>query len=107
MTARTVLPQAGREALARLQMLAEQALEQVRAVSHSLHPPEWQDLTTAEALRNLVESSGFVGRLEVRLKSAAARGAVARRQNRDLPLRAGVHFQYRAAFRRHSFFACL
>lgn len=60
-----VLPQAGREALARLQILAEQALEQVRAVSHSLHPPDWQGLTTGDALRYLVQSSGLTGRLEV------------------------------------------
>ena len=62
-----VLPQAGREALARLQTLAEQALEQVRAVSHNLHPPDWQGLTTGDALRNLVQSSGLMGRLEVEL----------------------------------------
>jgi two-component system NarL family sensor kinase len=59
------LPQAGREALARLQILAEQALQQVRAVSHNLHPPDWQGLTTGDALRRLVQSSGLTGRLEV------------------------------------------
>jgi signal transduction histidine kinase len=61
------LPQAGREALARLQTLAEQALEQVRAVSHNLHPPDWQGLTTGDALRFLVKSSGLMARLEVQL----------------------------------------
>src|SRR5579862_653579 len=61
------LPPRGREALARLQTLAEQALEQVRAVSHSLHPPAWQNLTTADALRQLVESSGLANRLTVEL----------------------------------------
>jgi signal transduction histidine kinase len=61
------LPQAGREALERLQTLAEQALEQVRAVSHNLHPPDWQGLTTGDALRYLVQSSGLMGRLEVEL----------------------------------------
>jgi signal transduction histidine kinase len=60
-----VLPQAGREALARLQVLSEQALEQVRAVSHNLHPPDWQGLTTGDALRYLVQSSGLMGRLKV------------------------------------------
>lgn len=59
------LPQAGRDALARLQTLAEQALDQVRAVSHNLHPPDWQGLTTAEALRYLVQSSGLRVRLQV------------------------------------------
>jgi signal transduction histidine kinase len=61
------LPQAGREALARLQILAEQALQQVRAVSHNLYPPDWQGLTTSDALRRLVESSGLIGRLEVEM----------------------------------------
>jgi signal transduction histidine kinase len=62
-----VLPQAGRDALARLQTLASQALEQVRAVSHSLHPPDWQGLTTGDALRYLLRSSGLTGRLEVEI----------------------------------------
>jgi signal transduction histidine kinase len=61
------LPPRGREALARLQTLTEQALEQVRAVSHSLHPPEWQNLTTGEALRKLVDSSGLSTLLGVQL----------------------------------------
>jgi signal transduction histidine kinase len=61
------LPPQGREALARLQTLAQQALEQVRAVSHSLHPPAWQNLTTAEALHNLIDLSGLASRLQVRL----------------------------------------
>jgi signal transduction histidine kinase len=61
------LPEAGREALARLQALTEQALEQIRAVSHSLHPPDWQGLTTGDALRYLVESSGLMARLEVEM----------------------------------------
>jgi signal transduction histidine kinase len=62
-----VLPQAGRDALARLQTLASQALEQVRAVSHGLHPPDWQGLTTGDALRYLIESSGLPSRLEVKI----------------------------------------
>jgi signal transduction histidine kinase len=62
-----VLPQAGREALARLQTLAEQALEQVRAVSHNLHPPDWQGLTTGDALRYLIQSSGLTGLLELHI----------------------------------------
>ncbi len=59
------LPQAGREALARLQTLAEQALQQVRAVSHKLHPPDWQVLTTADALLSLLQTSGLAARLGV------------------------------------------
>ena len=61
------LPPRGREALARLQTLTQQALEQVRAVSHSLHPPAWQNLTTRAALQNLIELSGLASRLDVRL----------------------------------------
>jgi signal transduction histidine kinase len=59
------LPPEGRDALARLQALTEQALNQVRSVSHGLHPPEWQGLTTAEAIRYLVQSSGIAASLEV------------------------------------------
>jgi two-component system, NarL family, sensor kinase len=62
------LPPHGREALARLQTLADQAFEQVRAVSHSLHPPAWQYLTTSEALRNLLDSSGLASRLALQLE---------------------------------------
>lgn len=62
-----LLPEAGREALARLQTLAAQAMEQVRAVSHNLHPPEWQGLPLAEALRGLVQSSGLADGMEVRV----------------------------------------
>ncbi|HVY92372.1 MAG TPA: sensor histidine kinase [Bryobacteraceae bacterium] len=45
----------------RLQTLAEQALGQVRAVSHRLHPPEWQEMTLDKALESLVDSSGLAG----------------------------------------------
>ncbi len=61
------MPPQGREALARLQTLAQQALEQVRAVSHSLNPPAWQNLTTGEALHNLIALSGLASRMDVRL----------------------------------------
>jgi len=62
-----VLPQAGRDALARLQTLADQALDQVRAVSHQLHPPDWQGLTIEDALRHLIQSSGLPDRLTVEI----------------------------------------
>lgn len=61
----TELPPAGRDALVRLQTLAEQALQQVRAVSHSLHPPDWQGLSVSDALLQLVESSGLADRIQV------------------------------------------
>jgi len=45
----------------RLHTLAEQALGQVRAVSHRLHPPAWQEMTLNKALESLVDSSGLAG----------------------------------------------
>ena len=48
-----------RVAIGQLQTLAEQALSQVRAVSHRLHPPEWQEMTIDQAMKSLVESSGL------------------------------------------------
>ncbi len=63
-----VMPPAGREALARLQFLAAQALDQVRAVSHRLHPPEWQLLSVEDAIRRLVESSGLRERFQTHLE---------------------------------------
>jgi signal transduction histidine kinase len=41
-----------------LHLLAESALSEVRAVSRLLHPPEWQILTTAQALRRLLAEMG-------------------------------------------------
>jgi signal transduction histidine kinase len=61
------LPPEGREALERLQTLAEQAFDQVRSVSHSLHPPDWQSLTTGDALRLLVTSSALPGSLDAHM----------------------------------------
>lgn len=50
-----------RTTIGRLQTLAEQALGQVRAVSHRLHPPAWQQMTLNRALESLVETSGLTG----------------------------------------------
>ena len=58
------LPGPARDAVLRLRTLTDQALAQVRAVSHRLHPPAWQELTTAEALRSLIESAGFATQME-------------------------------------------
>lgn len=52
------LPPGAREAMTRLQNLAESALAEVRAVSHRLHPPDWMALTTAQAIRNLLSDMG-------------------------------------------------
>ena len=55
--------ESARVAIGRLQTLAEQALGQVRALSHRLHPPDWQQKTIEEAMESLVESSGLSGAL--------------------------------------------
>ncbi len=99
---RAELPPRGREALARLQTLAEQALDQVRAVSHSLHPPEWQDLTTEEAFmayrfkRYVDTYCGAIGYGTTPCRTASYD------KSRYLSLHPGVHFQHHPAFRRHS-----
>jgi two-component system NarL family sensor kinase len=48
--------------------LAGGALEQVRSVAQRLHPPEWQRLTLASALRQLWEISGIPDRFEGELR---------------------------------------
>jgi len=53
------MPSETQQTVARLNHLAEAALGQIRAVSHRLHPPEWQELSVNEALRLLVEESGI------------------------------------------------
>ena len=58
---------AARQTIERLHTLAEQALSQVRAISHRLHPPEWQEMTLHQALRDLVEPSGLNGSLKFSL----------------------------------------
>jgi len=61
------LPEPGRQALERLQVLAAQAMDQVRAVSHKLHPPEWQLLSVEDAIRRLVQASGISECIQVTL----------------------------------------
>ncbi len=51
-----------RQALDRIGSLATDALDQVRAVSHRLHAPEWQRLLLADALRQLWDTSGVAQR---------------------------------------------
>ena len=58
----THLPNASppvQQALARIDALAAEALDQVRSVSRRLHPPEWQRLRIEDALRQLWETSGM------------------------------------------------
>jgi signal transduction histidine kinase len=61
-------PDLARGSLERIGVLAEEALEQVRAVSHRLHPPEWERLTIHEALRQLWDLSGLPQRYEASLE---------------------------------------
>jgi signal transduction histidine kinase len=87
----TQLPQAPpavRQALERISTLTRDALEQVRALSNRLHPPEWQRLTIEEALRQLWELSGIPQRFDASLRIEA------------LPLEPGLELKiltYRAA----------
>lgn len=60
-------PAAVELALGRIAALVNDAGEQVRALSRQLHPPEWQRLTLATAIRQLWESSGVPQRFEASL----------------------------------------
>jgi signal transduction histidine kinase len=59
------------QALDRISALAGEALDYVRWVSHRLHPPEWQRLTLASALRQLWELSGIPQRFAATLDIGA------------------------------------
>ena len=65
---------AAAEAVTRLRWLAGEALQQVRAFSHRLHPPDWQLLSLPEALRHLVDSSGLAQRFhcDIRIEELPA-----------------------------------
>jgi signal transduction histidine kinase len=65
------LPPQTKAILSRLVRLAEQALGQVRAVSHRLYPPDWQKLSLEDALRQLVETGVPSDRYEVTFRSDA------------------------------------
>jgi signal transduction histidine kinase len=57
-----------RQALDRIGVLAGETLEQVRAISKRLHPPEWQRLTLEQAIRRLWDLSGIPRGFEARLE---------------------------------------
>jgi two-component system NarL family sensor kinase len=61
-------PAVVQQALDRISTLANDALEQVRAVSRRLHPPEWQRLTLEAALRQLWDVSGVYPGFEASLR---------------------------------------
>jgi two-component system, NarL family, sensor kinase len=60
-------PAAVRQALDRVSALASQALDQVRSLSRRLHPPEWQRLSLADAVRQLWDLSGLPQRAQATL----------------------------------------
>ena len=60
----TQLPAEVRGYLDRIETLAQQADAEVRAVSHLLHPPDWQALRLTDALRNLWNNSGIPDRFQ-------------------------------------------
>jgi len=62
--------EAVRQALGQISSLVNEALEQVRAVARSVHPPAWGSLTLEGALRQLWGSSGVPQRVEARLDLA-------------------------------------
>lgn len=53
------MPEPARVALGRITSLTDAALEQVRALSHRLHPPLWQQLSLPDALRGLITASAL------------------------------------------------
>jgi two-component system sensor histidine kinase UhpB len=53
------LPEPQREVISRLHRLSDQALSQIRSVSHRLHPPDWQNMSLPDALRALIDESGI------------------------------------------------
>jgi two-component system NarL family sensor kinase len=61
-------PAAARQALERISALVRDALDQVRALSHRLHPPEWQRLTLEGAVEQLWNLSGIPARFEASLR---------------------------------------
>jgi two-component system, NarL family, sensor kinase len=61
-------PSGVQRALDHIAALANDAGEQVRSLSHRLHPPEWQRLTLEAAIRQLWESSGVPQRFETSLQ---------------------------------------
>jgi signal transduction histidine kinase len=54
-------------ALERISTLAGDALDQVRNISHRLHPPEWQRLSLESALQQLWDISGIPQKYQVSL----------------------------------------
>ncbi len=56
-----------REAVGRIGALVQHGLDQARALSHRLHPPDWQRLTLEASIRQLWDLSGFPQEFEASL----------------------------------------
>src|SRR5689334_14960508 len=46
------------QALQRIETLSIEALDQVRALAHSLYPPDWERIGLADALQQLCQKAG-------------------------------------------------
>ncbi len=60
-------PEAVRASLHRIGLLAQDALQQLRAISQRVHPPDWQRLRLEEAVKNLWDLTGIPLRFEAEL----------------------------------------
>jgi signal transduction histidine kinase len=56
------------KALERIGWLSQEALQQVRGISHRIYPPEWQRLTIENALRQLWDVTGIPQRFSAGLR---------------------------------------
>jgi signal transduction histidine kinase len=56
-----------KKSLSRIHELADQALQQVRDLSHDLYPPDWRALDLGEAIRRLWERTGVADKLQSEL----------------------------------------
>lgn len=63
-------PEAVRESLHRIGLLAQEALQQLRAISQRVHPPDWQRLRLEDALRSLWDLTGIPMRFQGELAIA-------------------------------------
>ncbi len=63
-------PEAVRASLHRIGLLAQDALQQLRAISQRVHPPDWQRLRLEDAVRNLWDLTGIPLRFEAELAIA-------------------------------------
>ncbi len=61
-------PAAVQESLRKIDALTQQALMEIRSVSRSLHPPDWQGMKLRAALQNLWEASGIPQKFRASLR---------------------------------------